>query len=376
MSNQGSGTSLYYQKSGVDLQLNAIKSETDDITISLDAGTHDVEVEFNPGSVAATELSDGANVAHTNAAETLAGNWVNTANPWADNEVSDTLTASVLSGSLGAALNISNQIIYDAFNTITGADPDVSGGTFFKTNNVGATTIADFDAGGGALQDGEVIFVLIDDVNTDVDFTASGLKGHNGVDWDPSENDSMLCVYDGTDWNCIVSRPSSLTVSEFTFPNSDNPTTDATGKCAYDNNADALECHDGTNSRLIATTTKCETYSILEPDQVQAVTDDVVIKSVMVEAYPHGLTMTDNAISCSGNVTDTFLIEEWSNRAGAAQSTIESITLTATNYQEDDGTLSDADIASDAFINVNLDDSSDNVAECEVTLCFEVNEGN
>ncbi len=33
-----------------------------------------------------------ANVAHLNAAETITGNWVNTDNPWADNEVSDTIT--------------------------------------------------------------------------------------------------------------------------------------------------------------------------------------------------------------------------------------------------------------------------------------------
>ncbi len=33
-----------------------------------------------------------ANVAHLNVAETITGNWVNTANPWADNEVSDSIT--------------------------------------------------------------------------------------------------------------------------------------------------------------------------------------------------------------------------------------------------------------------------------------------
>ncbi|MEK7214855.1 MAG: hypothetical protein AAB289_04600, partial [Chloroflexota bacterium] len=40
-----------------------------------------------------------ANVAHLDVAETIAGNWVNTANPWADNEVADTLTASLFVGS-------------------------------------------------------------------------------------------------------------------------------------------------------------------------------------------------------------------------------------------------------------------------------------
>lgn len=59
-SSQGSGSSLYYQKSGVDLQFNAIKSESDDITISLDAGTHDIEVTFVPGNVALSEFTGAA----------------------------------------------------------------------------------------------------------------------------------------------------------------------------------------------------------------------------------------------------------------------------------------------------------------------------
>ena len=48
------------------------------------------------GSVADAALS--ANVAHLNAAETISGNWINTANPWADNEVADNL--SINSGTI------------------------------------------------------------------------------------------------------------------------------------------------------------------------------------------------------------------------------------------------------------------------------------
>ena len=41
-------------------------------------------------------------------AETIAGNWVNTDNPWADNEVSDTLTASVIDLEAGTVTNIAD----------------------------------------------------------------------------------------------------------------------------------------------------------------------------------------------------------------------------------------------------------------------------
>lgn len=50
-SNQGSGTSIYYQKSGVDLQFNAIKSENNRLGVALDAGTHDVELTVNEGNI-------------------------------------------------------------------------------------------------------------------------------------------------------------------------------------------------------------------------------------------------------------------------------------------------------------------------------------
>lgn len=80
------------------------------------------------------------------------------------------------------------------------ATPSVSGGKNFKTANAGATTITDFDDP----VDGQDIVVMIDDANTTVDFTASGLKGNGGVDWSPSSGDQLRCSYDGTDWRCWI----------------------------------------------------------------------------------------------------------------------------------------------------------------------------
>lgn len=46
-SNQGSGTSIFYQKSGSDLQFNGIKSENAGISVALDSVTHDVELTLD-----------------------------------------------------------------------------------------------------------------------------------------------------------------------------------------------------------------------------------------------------------------------------------------------------------------------------------------
>lgn len=71
----------------------------------------------------------------------------------------------------------------------------------FLTANTGATTITDFDDG----RVGQVIWVVINDANTTIDFTASGLKGNGGANWSPTTGDHMTCIYDGTDWYCDVS---------------------------------------------------------------------------------------------------------------------------------------------------------------------------
>lgn len=72
----------------------------------------------------------------------------------------------------------------------------------YKTANTGATTITDFDDG----RVGQVIWVVIGDANTTIDFTGTNLKGNSGADWSPTTNDHMTCVYDGTNWYCDVSN--------------------------------------------------------------------------------------------------------------------------------------------------------------------------
>lgn len=91
---------------------------------------------------------------------------------------------------------------FTPFQTFADGDttPAVGDGVCFKTANTGATTISDFDDG----LDGQFIVVVINDSDTTVDFTSSGLKGNGGGDWSPAAGDFMICIYDGTDWYCNV----------------------------------------------------------------------------------------------------------------------------------------------------------------------------
>ena len=88
--------------------------------------------------------------------------------------------------------------------TFTDGDTSPSVGVpnkLFKTANTAATTISTFDDG----YVGQEITIAFTDANTTIDFTASSLKGNAGVDWTPAANDCMRCIYDGTDWFCLIS---------------------------------------------------------------------------------------------------------------------------------------------------------------------------
>jgi len=63
-SSQGTGTSIYYQKSSVDLQFNAIKSENDRLGVALDGATHDVELTVNEGNIVHQNLSGAGTNTH------------------------------------------------------------------------------------------------------------------------------------------------------------------------------------------------------------------------------------------------------------------------------------------------------------------------
>lgn len=103
-----------------------------------------------------------------------------------------------------------NKINLEAFatapSTFTAADatPSVGANTVFKTANVVETTITSLDGG----TTGQVVWVIINDAFTVVDFSSGNLKGNGGAQWRPLSGDHMQAVYDGTNWYCIVSANS------------------------------------------------------------------------------------------------------------------------------------------------------------------------
>lgn len=121
-----------------------------------------------------------------------------------------------------------------------------------------------------------------------------------------------------------------------------------------------------------AALTYSETFTILEPDAVQGVSDDVILKKFVAESYASGVTITAIHIDGSAAYTsETFLFEHWDDASGTTQATVESIAASAIST-EDDGTLSDATIPADYFLVVNLDDTPEDVAYVSITVSYTI----
>ncbi|MCP4700736.1 MAG: hypothetical protein GY862_28360 [Gammaproteobacteria bacterium] len=138
------------------------------VTLNVDFGTAAGQAAQGAHTHAAVDVSSGtlnnarlsADVAHVNVAETLGANWVNTANPWADNEVADNLTIddgtvnnTVIGGSSPAAgtfsaLTANGDVALGdaAADTVT-----VTGALTISSGAPGAGKVLTSDASGNAV---------------------------------------------------------------------------------------------------------------------------------------------------------------------------------------------------------------------------------
>lgn len=165
--------------------------------------------QINGTQIAASDLSDGANIAHINAAETLSANWVNTANPWADNEVADALTVSggtvnnsVIGGSTPAAgtfTNLTSNTVLrsSTVTTFTANDtsPTVAAGNVFVVPGTWTTSndITAFDDGAA----GQRITIIGGDTDCNV---VDGANLKLSANWNADPDDTLVLISNGTNW--------------------------------------------------------------------------------------------------------------------------------------------------------------------------------
>lgn len=116
-SSSGTGVSLYYQKAGVDLEFNAIKSENNRLTVSLDGVSHDVELTIVEGNIdhnALTNYAGNEHIDHTGVTLTtgdgLTGGGTIAANRTFAVDLSATPGLEISGAKLQAKVNTARQI--------------------------------------------------------------------------------------------------------------------------------------------------------------------------------------------------------------------------------------------------------------------------
>lgn len=133
--------------------------------------------------------------------------------------------------------------------------------------------------------------------------------------------------------------------------------------------------YDGTTLTATAgSTTESVSFTIMEPDLVQPVNDEILLKHFVAEKYPSGVTMVSWHVSASATISDTFNLIESASPTASTPSTMESITVSAATEAEDDGTFTDGAVAADGYVFLDFNATvPDNVAFLTVTLTYTIN---
>lgn len=281
--------------------------------------------------------------------------------------------------------------------------PDVSNAALgvnnvYRVNNSGDITDFDDVDDHSEFSNGDWFLLIVDDATSVVKFNANAnIEGNSNVDYTGSASQIVLLlfVYFDARWNCptlnsgfsdpITFAPSFINMAAgvVAMPNNTNPTTDAVGEMSLDETDGGqdpllLEAYDvgvGDASRIIGTDIHCESFTILEPDVAQAACDDIKLKHFIAEAYPHGATIIAIHVATDGtDISDTFLFERWDDADGSNQVTVESIALSSADIGEDNGVDAGA-ITADYYLNLNLDDASDDYKSVTVTIAYRINPG-
>lgn len=153
------------------------------------------------------------------------------------------------------------------------------------------------------------------------------------------------------------------------IPNGTGPTTDAAGEVAIDTNASAygaLEMYGATASTLTPGL-KVAHATIWDPDGLQSTEDAIPIMRVETEWAPNGITIVDIFMSADASNSASINWEEWTSPTDASPTTIETCAFSASTEFEDDGTLSNANVAAGSYVFIDLDTTALNFLQVTFT---------
>lgn len=211
------------------LVIEAHSTQTDSVVVvQNDADTEVFTVDVDGSVAAAGQITEAGN-AVPNVAEnaTITGNWVNAANPWEDNEVSDTLTSSLFvgAGSTSTAVDL-------ATAEAAGVLPVGKGGTGVGTSG----TTSQIAVGGGV--GSAIVWTTATGTGSPVRGTAPTISGLVGT-----------------------GAATFATASSFTMRSAAGAVATASGTIAYDSTTHQLKYGTNGTGRVVANLAEVQTFT-------------------------------------------------------------------------------------------------------------------
>lgn len=321
-------------------------------------------------------------------AETISGNWVNTASPWADNEVSDDLTivSSTFTGSnsFAGSLNISKSLTVT--NSVAAGSGEFTGyasAGFFDGNAFSGVGDCNDDGEAIGWSGGLFICNTLQDADIPDTITLSGgTIGANNISGTQTTTGTLTLgdngddiIIDSNDWDVsaagvfsgltgITSSGAALFTGSLDVPSSAGGSlVDAEGELTVSNTSASLAFYDGTAERVLRDR-ECKTWAYEDPtarsewgsiffDDPVTITDVTAIASRSSNAV--GWNMTHGR---TGSVLGTNLFTL--NKSASS-------TFTYTSTFFNDATLTDSE-----FLVLRITSASATVEELDVTVCYRV----
>jgi hypothetical protein len=217
----------------------------------------------------------------------------------------------------GEGGTIVNQTIQNITNT-----------TISVTDQITVTETVDpniiYDAVGAAVQDWWDL----------VDTTDNSKKGGKGNPSSKATNTVYYWDVNGVYWHEPNAAPDVV----------------AEGEYQWDSDDDAFEVTDGTTDFLVAQKVRTFQMSIFDPDTIYATDPNIPLMAVESEMFPGGITLLSLGIKTNPSSTYSVSFEERTTPEDGSGSAIETVATSGSSEAEDDGTLTDAAIATGSII--------------------------
>jgi hypothetical protein len=163
------------------------------------------------------------------------------------------------------------------------------------------------------------------------------------------------------------------------IPAATAPALSADGQIALETDEDAVNIQGGSgsaggvpaNTDVALPLVRQKDITLLEPDQIQVVSDAIPMFTVDSFNYPNGITITAIRLATSSNSTLAVNVEEWVSPTDGAPVTIDNI-ATSSSTEITETTISDASVAAGSYVMLDLDTTDINWAK--LTVWYYVND--